>query len=82
MVALLSSSPSLSLTTHVTGREYLNHPPVWRWRLLPGTTTLQQPEQPLTCATAKITDRQQRRSFVGGATDGSRGVACMVTGRM
>ncbi len=54
----------------------MNHPPVWKWSLLPGVTALQSGLQ-YTCENAQISDAVERRSFVGAATDGWNGVACM-----
>jgi chondroitin AC lyase len=65
-----------ALFLHKTGREFVNHPPVWKWSLLPGVTALQSGLQ-YTCENAQISDAVERRSFVGAATDGWNGVACM-----
>jgi chondroitin AC lyase len=65
-----------ALFLHRTGREYTNHPPVWIWSLLPGVTALQSGLQ-YTCENAQITYSAERLSFVGAATDGWNGVACM-----
>jgi chondroitin AC lyase len=65
-----------ALFLHRTGREYTNHPPVWAWSLLPGVTALQSRMQ-YTCQNAQITDAGERMPFVGGASDGWNGVACM-----
>ncbi len=58
---------------HVSGREYENIYPLWNWRRLPGTTCCQN-DGPL-----KPGSRQCRgqSDFVGGATDGLRGLAAM-----
>jgi chondroitin AC lyase len=65
-----------ALFLHVTGREFVNHPPVWIWSLLPSVTSLQSGLQ-YSCDNAQITDSDERRSFVGAATDGWSAVACM-----
>ena len=64
-----------ALTTHVTGAEYRDVAPTWRWSLVPGTTELQDAIT-YTCANAQITDSAQRAPFVGGAGDGRVDVAC------
>jgi hypothetical protein len=65
-----------ALFLYVTGREYTNHPPVWIWSLLPGVTSLQSGLR-YTCDNAQVTAPQERTPFVGAASDGWNGAACM-----
>ena len=64
------------LTAQVSGREYRDVAPAWRWSLVPGTTELQTPE-PYDCADAQIVSAAERRGFVGGAGDGWLGAAAL-----
>lgn len=59
--------------TYVNGDEYEDIFPAWDWNLIPGTT-VDYATTPLACATARVTGTQ---SFVGGASNGSIGVAAM-----
>ncbi|KAF8973957.1 polysaccharide lyase family 8 protein [Flammula alnicola] len=58
---------------YVTGNEYEDIFPAWDWNLIPGTT-VDYGATPLSCSTAQKTGTQ---SFVGGASDGTIGVAAM-----
>ena len=64
------------LTAQVTGAEYRDVAPVWRWSLAPGTTELQTPAA-YECSDAQILDSSERREFVGGASDGWVGSAAL-----
>jgi ribosome biogenesis GTPase len=57
------------LTAQVTGAEYRDVAPVWRWALAPGTTELQTPA-PYTCADAQVVAADERLGFVGGVGGG------------
>lgn len=59
--------------TYVTGDEYEDIFPAWDWNLIPGTT-VDYDATPLSCDTTRVTGIQ---SFVGGASNGSIGVAAM-----
>lgn len=52
-----------------TGREYRDIFPVWDWQKIPGTTVEQRPQL------AGSPRRQGTRSFVGGVSDGTYGLA-------
>lgn len=56
-----------------TGREYEDLFPVWDWRRLPGTTC-RQGQDSLVPTSGKC---RGRSSFVGGVSDGTRGIAAM-----
>ncbi|KAF9481397.1 polysaccharide lyase family 8 protein [Pholiota conissans] len=62
-----------AIYTYVTGNEYEDIFAAWDWNMIPGTT-VDYAATPLTCSTARRTGTQ---SFVGGASDGSVGVAAM-----
>ena len=64
------------LTAQVTGAEYRDVAPVWRWALAPGTTELQTPA-PYTCADAQVVAADERLGFVGGVGDGWLGGAAL-----
>ena len=64
------------LTAQVTGAEYRDVAPAWRWSLAPGTTELQTPA-PYECADAQVVDAAERRVFVGGAGDDWMGAAAL-----
>jgi chondroitin AC lyase len=64
------------LTVQVTGQEYRDVAPVWRWSLAPGTTELQT-STAYECDDAQILDASERRPFVGGAGDGWAGAAAL-----
>ncbi len=64
------------LTVQVTGDEYRDVAPVWRWSLAPGTTELQTTVA-YKCSDAQILDESERRPFVGGASDMWNGVAAL-----
>eukprot|EP00051_Salpingoeca_urceolata_P035953 m.32148 g.32148 ORF g.32148 m.32148 type:complete len:778 (-) comp9953_c0_seq2:121-2454(-) len=59
--------------TYITGREYESVFPVWRWKLLPGTTEAQT-ATPYTCSTLRSVTHT---GWVGAASDGVNGVAAM-----
>jgi chondroitin AC lyase len=63
------------LEVMLTGEEYRGIPPLWNWRQLPGTTVAQTtsplPEHPWGKNAKGKTD------FVGGVSDGARGLAVM-----
>ncbi len=59
--------------TYVSGDEYEDIFPAWDWNIIPGTT-VDYAATPLTCASARVTGVQ---SFVGGASNGTIGVAAM-----
>lgn len=59
--------------TYLQGNEYEDIFAAWDWNLIPGTT-VDYNATPLTCDTARKTGTQ---TFVGGASDGSIGVAAM-----
>lgn len=58
---------------YIRGDEYEDIFAAWDWNLIPGTT-VDYGATPLACATARKTGTQP---FVGGASDGSIGVAAM-----
>ncbi len=58
---------------HRTGREYEDLFPVWDWRRLPGTTCRQDTKS-LTPSSKRC---RGRSDFVGGLSDGVRGIATM-----
>ncbi|KAF8203623.1 polysaccharide lyase family 8 protein, partial [Pholiota molesta] len=62
-----------TLYTYVTGNEYEDIFAAWDWNMIPGTT-VDYAAMPLTCSTVGKTGTQ---SFVGGASNGSIGVAAM-----
>lgn len=62
-----------TLYTYVTGNEYEDIFAAWDWNMIPGTT-VDYAATPLTCSTVGKTGTQ---SFVGGASNGSIGVAAM-----
>ena len=64
------------LTVQVTGQEYRDVAPVWRWSLAPGTTELQT-NIAYECGDAQILDASERRPFVGGVGDGWTGAAAL-----
>lgn len=64
------------LTAQVTGREYRDVAPAWRWSLVPGTTELQT-RVPYDCADTQVVSDAERRGFVGGAGDGWLGAAAL-----
>ncbi|KAL0951139.1 hypothetical protein HGRIS_007874 [Hohenbuehelia grisea] len=59
--------------TYLQGNEYEDIPAAWDWNLIPGTT-VDYGATPLTCDTARKTGTQP---LVGGASDGTVGVAAM-----
>ncbi|KAG6911940.1 hypothetical protein DXG01_000188 [Tephrocybe rancida] len=62
-----------TLYTYLQGNEYEDIFAAWDWNLIPGTT-VDYNATPLTCDTARKTGTQP---LVGGASDGSIGVAAM-----
>ncbi|KAF9499708.1 polysaccharide lyase family 8 protein [Pleurotus eryngii] len=62
-----------TLYTYLQGNEYEDITAAWDWNLIPGTT-VDYGATPLTCSTARKTGTQP---LVGGATDGTVGVAAM-----
>ncbi|KAG6906113.1 hypothetical protein DXG01_015861 [Tephrocybe rancida] len=62
-----------TLYTYLQGNEYEDIFASWDWNLIPGIT-VDYNATPLTCDTVRKTGTQ---SFVGGASDGSIGVAAM-----
>ncbi len=54
-----------------TGDEYVDLPPVYDWRKIPGTTVLQKPDMPPPGAI----QQRGRTDFVGGVSDGLHGAA-------
>ncbi|KAF8643576.1 hypothetical protein AX16_008964 [Volvariella volvacea WC 439] len=59
--------------TYTRGDEYENVPGAWDWNLIPGITT-DYGATPLTCANSYLMGVE---TFVGGVSDGSRGLAVM-----
>ncbi|KAH9486903.1 hypothetical protein JR316_0000969 [Psilocybe cubensis] len=62
-----------ALYTYLTGNEYEDIFAAWDWNLIPGIT-VDYGGTPLNCSTARKTGTQP---FVGGASDGTIGVAAM-----
>ncbi|KAI0274676.1 polysaccharide lyase family 8 protein [Gloeopeniophorella convolvens] len=62
-----------TLYTYLQGNEYEDISAAWDWNLIPGTT-VDYGATPLNCSGARHTGTQ---SLVGGASDGSIGVAAM-----
>ncbi|KAF4605272.1 hypothetical protein EYR40_004055 [Pleurotus pulmonarius] len=62
-----------TLYTYLQGDEYEDITAAWNWNLIPGTT-VDYGATPLTCSTARKTGTQP---LVGGASDGTVGVAAM-----
>lgn len=58
---------------HLDGTEYEDIAAAWDWNLIPGTTT-DYGRTPLNCGTIQ---QSAPDSFVGGVSDGSRGLAAM-----
>jgi len=59
--------------THLDGSEYQDIAAAWDWNLVPGITT-DYAQTPLSCATVQKTNPN---AFVGGVSDGVRGVSVM-----
>lgn len=59
--------------THLDGTEYEDIAAAWDWNLIPGTTT-DYGATPLNCATVS---KLGLESFVGGVSDGVRGIGAM-----
>ncbi|KAI0043192.1 polysaccharide lyase family 8 protein [Auriscalpium vulgare] len=62
-----------TLYTHLVGNEYEDIFAAWDWNLIPGTT-VDYAATPLSCSAVQHTGTQP---FVGGASDGSIGIAAM-----
>lgn len=69
-----------ALYTYRRGDEYLNVFPFWDWRMIPGITSYDTSD-PVPAPKAYGAHVRNRTSFVGGVTDGKRGMTAMVLDR-
>ncbi|QKJ30415.1 hypothetical protein HQ865_11825 [Mucilaginibacter mali] len=60
------------------GNEYKNIAPLWRWNMLPGTTT----DTTMEVTDAKVTASKNESAFVGQVSDGTIGASAMIYSRL